>query len=58
MTLVKPFGATTLTLLILTACTGYFMRKKPKVLHKWHKRLAYTTVAVALSHAVLVLLTH
>ena len=56
--LVKPFGITTLTLLIATACAGFFMRKKPKVLFKWHKRMAYTTVIVALSHAVLVFITH
>ncbi len=56
--LVKPFGIATLTLLVLTACAGYFMRKNPKVLHKWHRRLACTTVVVAISHAVLVLLTH
>ena len=56
--LVKPFGIATLTLLIATACVGYFMRRKPKVLFKWHKRLAYTTVVMAGSHAVLVFLTH
>jgi len=58
MSLVEPFGATTLTLLLCTACSGYFMRKKPKVLFKWHRRLAYTTVVVALCHATLVFLTH
>ena len=55
---VEPFGIATLTLLLTTACAGYFMRKKPKVLNKWHRRLAYTTVTVALCHATLVFLTH
>ncbi|NOZ22261.1 MAG: YHS domain-containing protein [Planctomycetes bacterium] len=56
--LVRPFGIATLTLLALTACAGLFRRKNPKLLLKWHKRLAFATVALALCHALLVLLFH
>lgn len=56
--LVEPFGVATLSLLFVTFCLGFFMKKKPKVLHKWHKRLAYVTVLVAGCHATLVMLAH
>ena len=55
---IEAFGLTTLSLLIVTFCFGLFMKKNPKVLHKWHKRLAYVTIIVALSHATLVLIAH
>jgi len=56
--LVEAFGLTTLSLLIVTFCFGFFMKRKPKVLHRWHRRLAYVTIVVALCHATLVMLTH
>jgi YHS domain-containing protein len=56
--LVEPFGLATLSSLIATFLFGFFMKKNPKVLHKWHKRLAYVTIVVALCHATLVLLAH
>jgi YHS domain-containing protein len=56
--LVEPFGVATLSLLIVTFCFGFFMKKNPKVLHKWHRRLAYVTIVVALCHATLVMLAH
>jgi hypothetical protein len=34
------------------------MKKNPKVLHKWHRRLAYVLIVVALCHATLVMLAH
>jgi len=55
---VEPFGLATLSLLIATFCFGFFMKKNPKVLHKWHKRLAYVTIIVASCHATLVVLAH
>jgi YHS domain-containing protein len=56
--LVEPFGVATLSLLIVTFCFGFFMKKNPKVLHKWHRRLAYVLIVVALCHATLVVLAH
>ena len=55
---IEAFGLTTLSLLIVTFCFGLFMKKNPKVLHKWHKRLAHVTMIVALSHATLVPIAH
>jgi len=55
---IEAFGLTTLSLLIVTFCFGFFMKKNPKVFHKWHKRLAYVTIIVALSHATLVLIAN
>ena len=48
----------TLSLLFVTFCFGFFMKNNPKVLLKWHKRLAYVTIIVASCHATLVLLAH
>jgi hypothetical protein len=53
-----PLGITTLSLLLVTACAGYFMPRKRVLLFKWHKRLAVTTVVLALCHATFVLLFH
>jgi YHS domain-containing protein len=55
---IEPFGLTTLSFLFVTFCFGFFMKKNPKVLHKWHKRLAYVTIIVAFCHATLVMLAH
>ena len=55
---IEPFGLATLSLLFVTFCFGFFMKKNPKVLHKWHKRLAYITIIVAFCHATLVMLAH
>jgi len=55
---IEPFGLTTFTLLFITFCFGFFMKKSPKVLHKWHRRLAYVTIIVASCHATLVMLAH
>jgi len=51
--LVEPTGIAALALLLLTSSAGLFMRKNPKLLFKWHKRLAITTLAMALTHALL-----
>jgi len=56
--LVKPAGITTLTLLFATALAGLLRRKKPKFLLKWHKRLAVTTLVLAIIHVTLVLTAH
>ncbi len=56
--LVKPLGITTLALLLLTAGAGRFRRLKPRLLLKWHKRLAVAALIAALCHAALVLLFH
>lgn len=54
--LVKPIGIATLVLLLITASAGFFMRKRPRFLHKWHKRLAAITILAAFCHALLVFL--
>ncbi len=56
--LVEPFGISTLSLLFVTFGLGFFMKRNPKVLHKWHKRVAYITIIVASCHATLVMLAH
>ena len=56
--LIEPLGLATLSLLVVTFCFGFFMKKNPKMLHKWHKRLAYVTIIVAACHATLVMLAH
>jgi hypothetical protein len=56
--LIEPLGVTTLSLLLVTAAMGLFMRRKPALLHKWHKRIAFATVAAAVTHAALVFLFH
>lgn len=52
--LIKPLGATALTLLLITAATGLFRRKLGRRFMKVHKAFAWLTVAVGLCHAVLV----
>jgi hypothetical protein len=51
----KPSG---LFVAFLTVCFGFFMKKNPKVLLNWHKRLAYVTIIAASCHATLVMLAH
>jgi hypothetical protein len=55
---IEAFGLATLSLLTVTFCFGLFMKRNPKVLHKWHRRLAYVTIIVAFCHATLVMLAH
>ena len=56
--LVKPLGITTLGLLIVTACFGFFRKKSPRLLLRWHKRLAVFTLIAGVCHAMLVFLFH
>jgi len=56
--LIVPLGITTLALLLLAGSAGIFMRRKPKLLLKWHKRLAIATLTAALCHAAVVFLFH
>ena len=56
--LIKPLGITTATLLVLTACAGFFMPKKRKLLFKLHRWLAVATLIAALCHVTLVILFH
>lgn len=52
-----PFGITTFSLLVLTLLAGWFMRLKRKLLFKWHRRLAITTLIAALCHLLVVILS-
>jgi hypothetical protein len=54
--LIRPLGISALILLLLTACTGVFRKKLKRRFLKIHKILALLTIAVALSHAVLVII--
>ena len=56
--LVEPMGITTLSLLVVTACFGFFRKKSPRILLAWHKRLAVLTIISAVCHATLVFLSH
>ena len=56
--LAEPMGITTLLLLAVTACLGFFRKKSPRILLAWHKRLAVLTIIAAVCHATLVFLTH
>lgn len=53
--LIKPLGVLAATLLVATACAGFFMRKRPRLLRKLHKVLAVATLGAVLVHAILVL---
>jgi YHS domain-containing protein len=55
VSLIIPMGITTFSLLVLTAGAGMFMRRKPRVLLKLHRRLAVATLLSACTHAFLVL---
>jgi len=52
-----PFGITTFSLLVLTLLAGWFMRINRKLLFKWHRRLAITTLVAALCHLLVVILS-
>ena len=55
VSLIIPMGITTFSLLVLTAGAGMFMRRKPRVLLKLHRRLAVATLVSACTHLFLVL---
>jgi len=55
---VEPLGISTFCLMVLTALAGFFMPKNRKLLFRWHKRLAVTTILFALSHVLCVILSH
>ena len=56
--LIKPVGILTLLSLVTTVLVGVFRRKSPKLLFKWHKRMAITTLVLALVHVVLIVIAH
>lgn len=53
---IEPLGITTLVCLITTFTLGLTMARNRRLLFPWHRRVAYLTLVVALSHAALVLL--
>jgi len=53
---VEPAGILTLTLLILTAATAMFIRRKRRPMLSVHKMLGALAVLAALGHAALVML--
>ena len=59
--IIAPLGITTLVLLLITFTMGLILSKYPKKRKKilpWHKRVAFLTVIVALSHAIIVIFFH
>jgi hypothetical protein len=57
-TLIVPLGLTTLACLASTLALGLRMSRNRKAIFPWHRGLAFTTLALALVHAILVLLFH
>lgn len=53
-----PLGILTLLCLITTLVLGLTMRKNPKVLFPWHKRMAIFTLIVAITHGTIIILFH
>lgn len=52
-------GIITLLSLLTTATIGYLMREqKVPIPFKWHKRMAYVTLALSLIHGLLGLLSY
>lgn len=51
-------GLVTLLSLITTLILGLTMRKNPKVLMPWHKRIATFTVIVGITHGALMMYLH
>ena len=56
--LVKPLGIAALSLLLITAASGLFRRKLRRRFLTIHKILATLTVAVALTHGILVMVLY
>lgn len=57
-TIIAALGITTLLALVTTLSLGLNMRKNRKLLFPWHKRMAITSVILAIIHAFLVLILH
>ena len=56
--LIPALGILTLLAILTTLTLGLTMRKNRKLLFPWHKRMAITTVIIALIHAALVVTFH
>lgn len=56
--LIEPLGISTLSCLLLTFLAGLFRRKLGRRFKKVHLTLAAITVALALSHGLLVLIVY
>lgn len=55
VSIVRPLGICALSSLVITFLIGLFRRKLGRRFLKLHRVFAYLTVAIALSHAILVL---
>lgn len=55
VSIVKPLGICALSSLVITFLIGLFRRRLGRRFLKLHRVFAYLTVAIALSHAILVL---
>jgi hypothetical protein len=49
-----PFGIATYSLVITAVILGFNIRKKPKLIMKWHKRIAVTALCFATCHGLIV----
>ena len=54
-TFVKPTGILTILLLMITLLVGFYRKKNPKFLLRWHKTIGVITAISALTHASLIL---
>ena len=54
--IIIPFGIMTYLIVGATAIIGFNIRKKPKVLRKWHRCIAIVALCVATCHGIFVAL--
>jgi len=54
--LIVPLGVATITSLLTTLALGFFLRKNRKRIFPWHRGVAVLTAALALTHAILVMI--
>ena len=52
--IIIPFGIFTYLLVAATVVIGFNIRKKPKVMMKWHKRIAIAAITFATCHGLFV----
>lgn len=54
--LIAPFGVVTFSLLLTTIILGMKMARNRAVFSPWHRRIAFSTLFLALCHATLVII--
>jgi hypothetical protein len=57
-TLIIPLGIATFFSVLTTISLGFKMSSNRALIFPWHKRMALTTMLLALSHAIMVIIFH